>query len=189
MIKKLTKRVAVKSVDVDVSFGVGSNVSGGESLVADQRYNNACTAELLLNIDEVVLIRLLVVGEAGVLVLWLHQNDRTTVRDLGIGNDGTNVRHVVLGSIEVCLVRCPQSAGNTLQPAGETSTRDFGVDVRAGSSDQVDTSFGGGFEEFLVAKDAFSGKVSRLALVERPMGVERNAVVAKRLDLLEDVCR
>ena len=71
----------------------------------------------------------------------------------------------------------------------QEATRDFGVDVRAGSSDQVDTSFGGGFEEFLVAKDAFSGKVSRLALVERPMGVERNAVVAKRLDLLEDVCR
>ena len=112
--ERLTKRVSVKSVDIDVSFGVGSNVSSGESLVADQRYNNACTAELLLNIDEVVLIRLLIVGEASVLVLWLHQNDRTTVRDLSIGNDGANVRHVVLGSIEVCLVGCPQCAGNTL---------------------------------------------------------------------------
>jgi hypothetical protein len=42
-----------------------------------------------------------------------------------------------------------------LQPTRESSSRDFGVDVRARPGNQVDTSFGGSFEELFIAEDAF----------------------------------
>ena len=183
----LTKRVPVESINIDISFRVRCDISLRASFIVDKRHNNARPSELILNVDEVVLIGFFAISETGVLVLRLHENNRTTIGDLCLRDDGAHLRHVVLGSIEISLVLGPQLARDTLQPAGETAARHFSVDVRSRSCDQVDASFGSSVEEFLEAEDAFGCEVAGGAFEEGPVGVEGHAVVAERFDLLEDV--
>jgi hypothetical protein len=182
-----TERITVKAINVNISFRVRRHSSPRISLIVDQRHNNPRPTQLLLNIDEIVLIGLLIVRETSVLVLRLHQNHRPTIGNLRLGNNASHLRHVVLSGIDVSLIAGPQSSRNTLEPAGETSTRDFSVNVRAWACNEVDSSFGSGVEEFLEPEDAFGCEIAGFAFEEGPVGVEGDRVVAESFDLLEDV--
>lgn len=94
---------------------------------------------------------------------------------------------ILIGRLQVCLIASPQNAVNSLQPAREATTRDLGIDIRTGTSQQVNTSLLGRIEEGLQVKDALGRVVARIAFQQSPIDVERHAIESQGLDLLEDI--
>jgi hypothetical protein len=74
-----------------------------------------------------------------------------------------------------------------LQPAGKATSGHFSVDVWPRSSKEVYPGLLRSFKEWLKCENAFCSIYSRFPFKKRPVDVEGYAVVAERLDFLEDV--
>lgn len=56
---------------------------------------------------------------------------------------------ILICRLQIRRIASPQSAIDSLQPAGKATTRDLGIDVRTRTSQQVDASLLGRIEEGL----------------------------------------
>lgn len=74
-----------------------------------------------------------------------------------------------------------------MEPTRESASRGLSVNIRPRTSDEVDPSFGSSFEKWLKREYALFTIDTRFTFQKRPIDVERNTIVPKSLDLLEDV--
>lgn len=160
------------------------------SIVADERHHDASIAILLLDIREIHRVRE-VHRRRGitlrVLVLRLQQDHRSSIRNLSLSHNLGDALHIVISSVLVSGLCRPQQRRIALQPTRVATSRDFSIDVRAWTREQVDPGSGGRLEERLEREDALGSEVALLAFEERPVDIEAHAVVAEGLDLLEDI--
>jgi hypothetical protein len=90
------------SVDIDRSRISRGVVTGGGSIVANERYHDTGVTVLLHDIVHILGVREFDVrGGSSVFVLRLKQDHWPTVGDLSLRNDLTNVLHVAGGKVSI----------------------------------------------------------------------------------------
>jgi hypothetical protein len=85
------------AVDIHGPFaGAGSIVAARRGIVADKRDNNSGIVSLVFDVLHISTIGEVVDTTAGtaILVFGLEENNRPSIRDLGLGNCSTNICHV-----------------------------------------------------------------------------------------------
>lgn len=94
---------------------------------------------------------------------------------------------LLISRLQVRGVPSSQSAINSLQPSGEATAGDLGIDVGSWARKKVEAGLFGGIEKWLQSKNAISPVVTRLAFEQSPVNVERNTVESKGFDFLENI--
>ena len=122
-----------------------------------------------------------------VLILGLDENHRPAVRDLRLGDEGSDSGHVELSGGQIALVVCSQRCRISYLPTRKSSTGDFRVDIRSRTGEKVDPGLLCSGEERLEVEDAIITDDALLAFQKSPVYVEGDAIVSHGADFFEDI--
>lgn len=184
-------RIAIVTIDVNLALARPRGiVSSSPGIVVDQWYNNTGVSSLVDDILHVVPIgESSITTRPAVLILRLIKNDGAPVCDLAFGNSSSNmgnvadselaasrlqtiVRDILISSLQVRGIGCPQGSVHSLQPSRETTARSLSIDIRSRTSEEIDSCLLSHVKERLEGKVAFSPVLARFSFEEGPVDVE-----------------
>lgn len=96
-------------------------------------------------------------------------------------------KKLLLSSIPIPRIPRPQRPIDALQPARKPPTGNFSIDIRTGTSKQVNPSLFCGVKERLQVKNAVGTISALFTFQQSPVDVEGDGVEAEGFDFLEDV--